>query len=510
MTFLTSRPAIGGLLALTSLLALSPVLGAQHLGAQSIPDYKILNAHQILVQIPKSPNGITAPQIASAGGLTRVDPAAPCQGACKLQFGWYLLTFPGTVFQASQPFIISYSVDGNAAHISLSAASGAKATKNEFNGGSYVIVSNVAFGTLNQPDLISGRLAIEANAISVCQTGSPQCNSKEINHIGWVEVPVSAFPKTSDINKFQISNVLGGTGKASYTSPPVPTTKQASRFYANVNIAAATGSSFAWGLDGSTNFTHQLGLWQIGYLTATANGGHNVGNIQGQSYTDSVTWSLPFTFFIEGDDSFSKLLRGFRIYRIAALPKYETDFELDRKNFLGSFYPFFQIHYNTLEKRVADQGQANSTLTDYIKKNGFWNSKGDEFDVQPAVEGGAALSSSVQKPSQGKAAPVTIPTYSILRAAPQIHGLFEVGSVSVEDTFTGRYLGLTENSAVESKSHIVYPLRLSGWKAINKLVTSYKPNPAGNFAISATYTDGFDAPKFKHTNSVQAGFTLIF
>ena len=117
---------------------------------------------------------------------------------------------------------------------------------------------------------------------------------------------------------------------------------------------------------------------------------------------------------------------------------------------------------------------------------------------------------STTPPTKGSAPAVLIPAYSIFRAVPQLHGVYQYWRFSFDEQFIGRYLFLTENSATQSKANVVYPERLTGWKGINKLNWSYKTNPTGAFSLSLTYTDGFDAPKFKRTNSVLAGLTFMY
>jgi len=279
----------------------------------------------------------------------------------------------------------------------------------------------------------------------------------------------------------------------------VPTKENAS-FYANFNVSAATGSAFAWGLDGKLDRSIQYRALVFHYLYATADGGHNTGSITGANFTDTVDWMLPIAY--------TPLNVRKYLSAIVVQPKYETDFELDKENFLGWGYPSFQIWNNTQEEKLAQLPASDESAANFVStKQGRY---GQEFDVNVGIEGGGALENTVQKPSKGSAAPVLIPAYSILRQTTQLHGVFEVWRFNMTDAFTGRYLFLTENSATQTEKYIVYPNRVSGWKGVNKLSISYKEGTSSHLGVSLTYCDGFDAPKFTHTNSVQAGLQIIY
>ena len=75
----------------------------------------------------------------------------------------------------------------------------------------------------------------------------------------------------------------------------IPNGKSDSGFYANINSIACTGVKFAWGLDGKIAEVQRRFLLNssITLLWATANVGKNTSNIKGQSYSDSIDWTLP-------------------------------------------------------------------------------------------------------------------------------------------------------------------------------------------------------------------------
>jgi len=322
--------------------------------------------------------------------------------------------------------------------------------------------------------------------------------------VGKLLVPVGAKTPTGDELKNVVpATILGPKGvkpKVSVAASKVVLTKDKASFYANVNIAAGTGASFAWGLDGKLDEHFQKRKWIVHYLYATANGGHNTGSISGVTYSDTVDWALPVTY--------TQMWVSRFLNEIYLMPKYETTFELDRKNFLGSLYPSIYIVHGTQEEMASVKGLSDTAAAKFVDTpEGRY---GKQFDLNLGLEGGGALTDSTQKPSKGNAPSVRIPSYQISRFCSQFHGIFEVWRFNFTDTFTGRYLFLTENSATESKAHVVYPERVSGWRGINKLSATYKEGATSHFGVTVTYQNGFDAPKFRRCNAVTAGLQIVY
>jgi hypothetical protein len=129
-----------------------------------------------------------------------------------------------------------------------------------------------------------------------------------------------------------------------------------------------------------------------------------------------------------------------------------------------------------------------------------------------------------QKVSSGNAK-ITVPSYNIARAVPQIRGLLQwiparsLGNLTLDDTVAGRYLFATENTVEQytipaSGSTASTPGLLlrprTGWKAYNSLIASWNPPNSANVGFTATYNDGFNAPKFTRINSVTIGITLMY
>jgi hypothetical protein len=321
----------------------------------------------------------------------------------------------------------------------------------------------------------------------------------------------------------QFSDALGATTisfapEAKFSPAPPPTGKSDASFYANVNMVAATGARFAWGLDGKiAQLAKPLGPGTITLLSATANTGNNTSSIKGQTYSDSIDWTLPWAYqYFHGSNT--PLAVDFSVS-----PDYNTDIEFDRKNFLAavdSVWTWKKLYqpqsYRTIPKKGVLVKYPDPTLARY----------GYGLQFHAGFEGGGALIDTTQKATSGKAT-ITVPTYNIARAVPQIRGLLQwepqktgkFGLLTLDDTFAGRYLFATENTVEQynipasgsSPATVGLLLRpISGWKGYNTLVGSWNPPNSANVAFTATFTDGFNAPKFSRVNSVTIGVTIMY
>ncbi len=299
-----------------------------------------------------------------------------------------------------------------------------------------------------------------------------------------------------------------------------PTGKTDAGFYANVNLVAATGAKFAWGLDGKlSELQRQIGhsAWQITPLSATANTGNNTASIKGQTYSDSIDWTLPFSYEWDRIGSHPTTLV------FVAAPDYSTDIEFDRKNMLADLHFILTppVFYKTLQVR-------NSAVSGALWKypNPSQHYIGGELQFQAGVEAGGAIVDTVQKASSGTAK-ITVPAYNVTRIVPQIHGLFQwlpakstkAGLFTFDETITGHYLTLTENTVEQynvpgvgtAAPTVALSLRpRQGWLGYNSLVTTWYPPFSNNVGLTVTYNDGFNAPKFTRINSVVIGVTIIY
>ncbi len=309
----------------------------------------------------------------------------------------------------------------------------------------------------------------------------------------------------------------GGAAAPTTYGQPSPAAKSAASFYADVNLAAATGASFAWGLDGKiSKFPRPIfGPIYVTWLSATANTGNNTSNIKGQVYTDTIDWTLPFSY------PFTRK-SGPRFEAVATLaPDYETDINFDRKNLLvaGDVLWNFDRVYQPQNKRTPAK---NGALVNYPDPTTA--RFGYVLQFHTGFEAGGALIDTVQKASSGTAK-ITVPSYSIARAVPQITGNIQwiparrLGLFTFEDTIVGRYLFDTENTVEQYRipaagtqpASVGLLLRqLTGWKAYNALVSTWNPPQTANFGITVTFDDGFNAPKFTRVNSVTVGVTIAY
>ncbi len=304
-----------------------------------------------------------------------------------------------------------------------------------------------------------------------------------------------------------------------------PTGKTDASFYASVNMVAATGARFAWGLDGKlAELQRGIGKsnWTITWLSATANTGNNTSSIKSQTYTDSIDWTLPISHEWDRIGGHTTTLV------FVVNPDYSTDIEFDRKNLLaeGHFVWIPRSLYQTLEKRNAG---LNNVVSGALWKYPNLNSKvhvAGELDFRGGMEAGGALIDTTQKASSGTAK-ITVPAYNIARVVPQIHGLFQwlplkstgLGLLTIDETLTGRYLMATENTveqynipATNTASATVglLPRPITGWKGYNSLITTWYPPHISNFGLAATFNDGFNAPKFSRVNCVTIGVTIMY
>jgi hypothetical protein len=297
---------------------------------------------------------------------------------------------------------------------------------------------------------------------------------------------------------------------------PGPTGKTDAAFYGNVNLVAATRAKFAWGLDGKLALLQEpLGPWTVTIASATANTGNNTSSIKGQTYSDTIDWTLPFSYLILHQGSAPNTVQ------VTVAPDYETDIEFDKKNMLATadtVWTFKEL-YQTQSYRTKAKNGALVTYPDPTL-----NHLGYGLQFHAGFEGGGALMNTVQKASSGTAK-ITVPSYNIARVVPQVRGLLQwiparsLGNLTFDDTVTGLYLFATENTveqytipaSTSTPSTLGLLLRpRTGWKAYNSLVTTWNPPNSANVGLTVTYNDGFNAPKFTRINSVTIGFTLMY
>jgi hypothetical protein len=288
---------------------------------------------------------------------------------------------------------------------------------------------------------------------------------------------------------------------------PPPTAKGDASFYANVNLAAATGASFAWGLDGKIALLPlPLAGGTLTLLSAAANTGHNTASVKGQTYTDTIDWTLPYTYLFSIPGSSPATLV------VTASPLYETDLEFDRRNLLiaaDTTWSLKKLYQPQTYRTPAKNGQLVKYPDPSLSPFGYG------LQLHAGIEAGGALIDTIQKATSGSAKQ-TIPTYSIARAVPQVRGFLQwipnrsLGLLTLDDTFTGRYLFATENTVEQSRTFALRLRPIDGWKGFNSFLATWSPPSTGHFGLTATYNDGFCAPRFSRVNSVTLGVTILY
>lgn len=285
-----------------------------------------------------------------------------------------------------------------------------------------------------------------------------------------------------------------------------PASKDAAMFYANLQIAAGTGTAGAWGIDGKValfNRPFLHGTWTL--LSATANTGNNTANIKNTTYTDTIDWMLP------GSWAYSIWKKVPTTLTLVAGPKYETDFKFDKKNLLFSGDSIW-----TPKKLYQPQNYRSKPKNGVMPKYGDdgYAKVGYELEFHAGIEsGGALIDTTAQNTKKTKS--ITVPSYSIERVVPQIHALYQqsigrAGLLSFDSTLTSRYLFDAENTVNQAADGSLSIKKVSGWKAINSFTSTWNPPKNSNVGLTLTYKDGFDAPKFSRVNSVLIGVLIEF
>lgn len=287
-----------------------------------------------------------------------------------------------------------------------------------------------------------------------------------------------------------------------------PASKDSSNYYVNFNYAAGKGSKPGWILDGK--IAPVVGQLFHGYQFSPAVvadvGLNQVGSLE---YTDAIAFGVAFTHMYEPNNFLQGLL-----FKPAVT--YETDREFDRHNLLATPSLLFRFVglYNPQERRNAIKYSRELKVADAQKIP--WtraNSKpvlfGYVLDFGLGFEAGGALTDTTVKTSAGTAR-LPLPAYNIARVVPQAHALFEIGRFSVDAVGTARYLTIVENTVLERPDHTLYFKHLHGWNAFGVVTGSWNFDPAGHFAFTLSYKDGFSPPRFNRVNTVQSGITLKY
>jgi hypothetical protein len=295
---------------------------------------------------------------------------------------------------------------------------------------------------------------------------------------------------------------------ATFNPQSGPASKDAAVFYANLQIAAGTGNAPAWGIDGKVALFNKPFLHgTVTLLSATANTGNNTSSIANSTYTDTIDWMLPVSW------AFSIWKRAPTTLTLIAGPKYETDREFNKNNFLfsgDSIWTARKLYQPQNYRSKAKNGAMPKYGDDGYAKVGY------ELEFHAGVESGGALSNTTVQNTK-KTQSINVPAYSIERIVPQIHGLYQqtigggsAGLLSFDWMYTARYLFDAENTVRQATNGSLSIKQVSGWKAISTLTSTWNPPKNNNVGITVTFKDGFDAPKFSRVNSVLIGVLIEF
>jgi hypothetical protein len=296
--------------------------------------------------------------------------------------------------------------------------------------------------------------------------------------------------------------------KSQLVPEKAPANKDASNYYINFNYGAGKGSKPGWLLDGK--IAPVFGKLYHGYQfspVASADVGQNqVGSLK---YTDTIDFGAALIHMYRPSD----FLQGFLV---SPGITYETDREFDRHNLLAT--PDFRYNfvglYNPRQRRSLNKFSKELEIAEAKKipwtransKSAFF---GYVLDFHTGFELGGALKDTTVKASVGKAT-LGLPSYNIARVVPQVHGLLELGRFSVDATGYVRYLATVENTVLERPDHTLFLKRLHGWNSYGVVSGSWNIDPAGHFAFTVAYKDGFAPPRFSRVNTVQSGITLKY
>jgi hypothetical protein len=335
------------------------------------------------------------------------------------------------------------------------------------------------------------------------------------DEIGIVNVTLESSPVlqmlpdslTGPIDVFAMTPTIPKTARMSPLKPPA--SKDVATWYFNLTFLGASGSSPAWTLDGKVVPRLVPGLYggfEINPFVGSANVGQ--GSISTAKYTDTIDLGS------NAIRTFEPQRNGIDSWVLTPGITAESDKEFDTWNMLGtidakfnlrgSYNPELRQQLESLAALIRSDPTRSWTINDVaIPRFGYL------FDVHTMLETGKKVSDSTVQNSN-KSASLTLPEYSILRPAVQLHGLLQLYRVSADCVMTGRYLALTEDSVLEHKDKSLYLYKFHGWKAYNMVTGAYQIDPIGHWALSITYNNGFAPPKYSRANSVQVGLLVKY
>jgi hypothetical protein len=313
-----------------------------------------------------------------------------------------------------------------------------------------------------------------------------------------------AVPELTDI----FDNPVKFDSKSQITPEQAPTSKDASSYYINFNYAAGKGSKPGWVLDGK--IAPPVGSLHHGFqFTPLASADVGQNQVAKITYADTINFGGSFSRIYEPNSVLQGLLLSPGI-------TYETDKAFDRHNLLTNPNLRFNFAglYNTRRRRTLSK--FSKELEVAKTRNIPWSTAntrpvlvGYALDFHTGVEVGSAITDTTVKASSGSAT-ILLPRYPIVRMVPRVHGLLEIGKLSLDVTGTGRWLTTVENTVVERPDHTLVIKRAHGWYGYGVFSGSWTFDPAGHFAFTVAYKNGFSPPKFSRVNTVQSGITIKY
>lgn len=238
------------------------------------------------------------------------------------------------------------------------------------------------------------------------------------------------------------------------------------------------------------------------WASATANIGNN--KVNGQTAKDVIDFVGP---------SWKSYLDGTNLgEELSLAPTYETNLALNHRNMLAVGDIMWDWGPWNRTQFVRTAMAHKSDLSKMPKAGDFkggYATYGGNLHFHTGFEGGGALAAVTVTNSKTKKTVGIIPTYSIARVVPRIDGIFQYRLFTFESDLTGRYLFVTESTAVNDKAGNPYLKTVSGWKAVN--VGTFSVAPADqHYALTICYTNGFSAPTYQRANGVKIGVQVKY
>ncbi len=198
--------------------------------------------------------------------------------------------------------------------------------------------------------------------------------------------------------------------------------------------------------------------------------------------------------------------KGYLGHRLESGGAFETDQDFDNSNLLFEFdyKPLIQGIYRTRELRTQQKASSllNAGLIDSLDNapEAAW---GAGLEIFIGLEAGSSL-------RDRTVSTVEIPSYSIFRLRPRLHGFFEYKRLGVDVSSTLRFLASDE----------FLPGRLEDGRRFLKIVDGFKPfsvatftiglDSTKNISLAFAYKNGGAPPIFRTVNTGSVGIVIKY